>query len=97
MTRNRFILIWPIECRSADGHGALLCFASELRGLLPSQVIFLVTMLELESMRSACVLPASLPTYFVNESVNGSTALSLCMESVADKVAMTHFPTLCFL
>lgn len=54
-------------------------------------------MLELESMRSACGLPASLPTYFVNESVNGSTALSLCMESVADKVAMTHFPTLCFL
>lgn len=73
--RHKMLLLKSIPTRS-----------SEIRGLLPNHVIFLMTMLELESMRSSCGLPASLPFYFVNESVNSSLSLSLCMESIAEKV-----------
>ncbi|KAH8117021.1 hypothetical protein DFH11DRAFT_1687803 [Phellopilus nigrolimitatus] len=59
---------------------------SEIRYLLPSQIIFLLTMYDLEAMRSSIGLPSSLPSYFVNESVNKHSALSICMDSVVDKV-----------
>lgn len=60
---------------------------SEIKYLLPTQVIFLLTMYELETMRSSVGYPSSLPMYFVNESVNGHAALSGCMDSLVDKVS----------
>ncbi|KAL5511303.1 STT4 [Sanghuangporus vaninii] len=59
---------------------------SEIRYRLPSQIIFLLTMHDLEAMRSAAGYPSSLPLYFVNESVNTHDALSSCMNSVTEKV-----------
>ncbi|KAI5120463.1 hypothetical protein M0805_006483 [Coniferiporia weirii] len=59
---------------------------SEIRTLLPSQIIFLLTMYDLEAMRSSVGMTSSLPSYFVNESVNKHTALSTCMDAVVDKV-----------
>ncbi|EPQ57891.1 hypothetical protein GLOTRDRAFT_114478 [Gloeophyllum trabeum ATCC 11539] len=60
--------------------------ASEIRHLSPGQVIFLLTMHDMESMRSAAGLPASLVSYFTNSGINGHLALSACMESIAEKV-----------
>ncbi|THH11990.1 hypothetical protein EW145_g299 [Phellinidium pouzarii] len=59
---------------------------SEVRYLLPSQIIFLLAMYDLEAMRSSFGLPSSLPLYFVNESINRHVHLSACMNAVADKV-----------
>ena len=59
---------------------------SEIKYLLPSQVIFLLTMHDVESMRSTKGLPSSLPTYFANASLNTHESLSSCMDSVVDKV-----------
>ncbi|KAI0822734.1 atypical/PIKK/PI4K protein kinase [Trametes gibbosa] len=60
--------------------------AGEVRSLLPGQVLFLLAMHDIESMRSAAGLPSSLVWYFVNKGVNKTAGLLLCMESVAEKV-----------
>ncbi|KAG0701518.1 hypothetical protein DFH29DRAFT_926376 [Suillus ampliporus] len=60
--------------------------ASEIRSLSPGQVIFLLTMHDIESMRSAAGLPSSLVSYFTNGSLNRQSNLIACMESIADKV-----------
>ena len=62
---------------------------SEMRHLLPSQIIFLLTMYDLETMRSTVGLPSSLPTYFVNSSLNSHATLIPCMESIVDKVSLS--------
>ncbi|KAG2100206.1 uncharacterized protein F5147DRAFT_710970 [Suillus discolor] len=60
--------------------------ASEIRSLSPGQVIFLLVMQDVESMRSAAGLPSSLVSYFTNGSLNRQSYLIVCMESIADKV-----------
>lgn len=61
---------------------------SEIRHLSPGQIVFLLTMHDVENMRSAAGLPSSLVSYFTNESLNKNVGLSACMDSVAEKV---HF------
>ncbi|KAF9227759.1 hypothetical protein BS17DRAFT_726240 [Gyrodon lividus] len=60
--------------------------ASEIRSLTTGQVIFVLTMHDIETMRSAAGLPSSLVSYFTNTSLNNHTALNACMEAVAEKV-----------
>jgi len=60
--------------------------ASAIRSLSPGQAIFLLMMLDVESMRSAAGLPSSLVSYFTNGSLNRQSYLIVCMESIADKV-----------
>ncbi|EGO21128.1 hypothetical protein SERLADRAFT_452259 [Serpula lacrymans var. lacrymans S7.9] len=60
--------------------------AGEIRSLSSGQVIFLLTMHDVESMRSALGLPSSLVTYFTNSNLNMHASLSACMESIAEKV-----------
>ncbi|KAG2366053.1 hypothetical protein BDR07DRAFT_1328601 [Suillus spraguei] len=60
--------------------------ASEIRPLSPGQVIFLLMMQDIESMRSAAGLPSSLVSYFTNGTLNRQSYLIICMESIADKV-----------
>ncbi|KAI0647399.1 atypical/PIKK/PI4K protein kinase [Trametes meyenii] len=60
--------------------------AGEVRSLLPGQVLFLLAMHDIESMRAAAGLPSSLVSYFVNKGINKAAGLLLCMESVAEKV-----------
>jgi phosphatidylinositol 4-kinase len=52
----------------------------------PGQVVFLLVMHDIESMRSAAGLPSSLVSYFTNGSLNRQSGLIACMESIADKV-----------
>ncbi|KZT60454.1 hypothetical protein CALCODRAFT_119134 [Calocera cornea HHB12733] len=59
--------------------------AYDMRAFSPAQVIFLLTMHDVEMLRARAVLPASLPLYFVNEDVNNS-ALKPCMDAIAEKV-----------
>ncbi|CAA7271519.1 unnamed protein product [Cyclocybe aegerita] len=60
--------------------------ASEIRYLSAGQVIFILTLHDIESMRSAAGYPSSLVSYFINDSLNNHSGLSACMESVAEKV-----------
>ncbi|CAK5277296.1 unnamed protein product [Mycena citricolor] len=60
--------------------------ASDIRSLSSGQIVFLLTMHDVESMRSAAGLPSSLVSYFVNDSLNSDPGLSVCMESIAEKV-----------
>ncbi|KAF9526949.1 hypothetical protein CPB83DRAFT_856867 [Crepidotus variabilis] len=60
--------------------------ASDIRYLSSGQVIFINTLHDVESMRSAAGYPSSLVSYFINESLNEHPGLSGCMESVAEKV-----------
>ena len=60
--------------------------SSEIRSLNNSQVVFLLTIHDLESFRSAQGLPSSLPSYFTNSDLNKNAPLRGCMESIADKV-----------
>ncbi|KAJ7047187.1 hypothetical protein C8F04DRAFT_987659 [Mycena alexandri] len=60
--------------------------ASDIRSLSSGQIIFLLTMHDIESMRSAAGLTSSLVSYFVNDSLNKHPGLSACMESIAEKV-----------
>ena len=62
--------------------------ASDLRSLTTGQVIFILTMHDIETMRSAAGLPSSLVSYFVNSSLNNQSGLNTCMDAVADNV---HF------
>lgn len=59
---------------------------SEIRYLHPGQIIFLLTMHDMETMRSSAGLSSSLVTYFVNSSLNNQNAMSTCMDSIAEKV-----------
>ncbi|KAG6828586.1 hypothetical protein H0H92_007376 [Tricholoma furcatifolium] len=58
----------------------------DIRHLSSGQIIFVLAMHDIESMRSAAGLTSSLVAYFTNDSINGHPALSACMESVAEKV-----------
>ncbi|KAG1791207.1 26S proteasome subunit RPN7-domain-containing protein [Suillus plorans] len=49
--------------------------ASAIRSLSPGQAIFLLMMLDVESMRSAAGLPSSLVSYFMNGSLNRQSYL----------------------
>ena len=60
--------------------------ASDIRYLSPGQVIFLLTMHDMENMRSAAGLTSPLVSYFINDSLNRHPGLSACMESIAEKV-----------
>ncbi|GLB34718.1 putative PI3 PI4-kinase family protein [Lyophyllum shimeji] len=60
--------------------------AGDIRYLSAGQIIFVLTMHDIESMRSVAGLPSSLVGYFTNESINKHATLSGCMESVAEKV-----------
>ncbi|KIP08776.1 hypothetical protein PHLGIDRAFT_29437 [Phlebiopsis gigantea 11061_1 CR5-6] len=60
--------------------------SSEIRNLLPGQIIFLLVMHDMEKLRSAGGLPASLVTYFANNGLNKNLSLVQCMEAVAEKV-----------
>jgi phosphatidylinositol 4-kinase len=66
--------------------------AHEIRTLSPGQIIFLLTLHEMESMRSSTGRPSSLVTYFLNESLNQNAGLSTCMESIAEKVILLQLP-----
>ncbi|GBE82149.1 Phosphatidylinositol 4-kinase stt4 [Sparassis crispa] len=58
----------------------------EVRYLLPGQIIFLLCMHDMESMRSAAGFPSSLIAYFVNNGLNKNVGLHTCMEAIAEKV-----------
>lgn len=60
--------------------------ASDIRYLSSGQVIFILTLHDIESMRSAAGFPSSLVSYFINDSLNVHFGLSACMESIAEKV-----------
>lgn len=60
--------------------------ASDIKTLIPAQVIFLLTFHDLETMRSSRGYAASITTYFLNKGVNSRESLSSCMDSIAEKV-----------
>lgn len=60
--------------------------AGDLRSLTTGQVIFVLTMHDIETMRSAAGLPSSLVSYFTNPSLNKQNGLNVCMDAVADNV-----------
>ncbi|EIN07209.1 hypothetical protein PUNSTDRAFT_71064 [Punctularia strigosozonata HHB-11173 SS5] len=60
--------------------------SSEIRYLVPGHIILLLTMHDMESMRSASGLPSSLVSYFTNSSINKHQGLSACMDAIAEKV-----------
>ncbi|KAH7923479.1 hypothetical protein BV22DRAFT_1036261 [Leucogyrophana mollusca] len=76
--------VLPKHCAFLSRHIPIR--ASEIRGLSAGQIIFLLVMHDMESMRSAMGLPSSLATYFTNSSLNRLAGLSACMESIAEKV-----------
>ncbi len=59
---------------------------AEIRSLSSGEVIFLLTMHDLEGMRATAGLPSSLVPYFTNNSINSRTDLSACLDSMAEKV-----------
>lgn len=59
--------------------------SSEIRGLSVGQVILLMAMHDIESMRSASGLPSGLLSWFTNSSLNNNAELSACMEHMAEK------------
>ncbi|KAI6045569.1 hypothetical protein EDC04DRAFT_2888588 [Pisolithus marmoratus] len=60
--------------------------ASETRSLSAGQVIFVLAMHDVETLRSDAGLPSSLVSYFTNPSLNKHAALNACMEALAEKV-----------
>ena len=60
----------------------------DVRYLSPGQVIFVLTMHDIESMRSAAGCPSSLVSWFINDSLNKQQTLNSCMEAVAEKVTV---------
>ncbi|KAF6763882.1 atypical/PIKK/PI4K protein kinase [Ephemerocybe angulata] len=58
----------------------------DVRYLSSGQVIFALTMHDIETMRSAAGCPSSLVSWFVNDSLNKQQSLNSCMEGVAEKV-----------
>ncbi|EDR14914.1 uncharacterized protein LACBIDRAFT_187897 [Laccaria bicolor S238N-H82] len=75
ISKHRSCLTGYIALRSGD-----------IRYLSSGQVIFVLTMHDIESMRSAAGLPSSLLSYFVNDGLNKHPGLSACMDSVAERV-----------
>ncbi|KAI0064541.1 hypothetical protein BV25DRAFT_1930940 [Artomyces pyxidatus] len=72
-------------------HRALLAkllqyHSTESRSMSPGQVILLLAMHDIESMRSAAGLVSSLLSYFTNNSLNSSPELNACMDAMAEKV-----------
>ena len=63
----------------------------DVRYLSPGQVIFVLTMYDIESMRSAAGCPSSLVSWFINDSLNKQQTLNSCMEAVAEKVTFQPF------
>ena len=59
---------------------------TEIRSLSPGEIILLLSMRDVESMRAAVGLPSSLVPYFTNSSINSRPELTTCLESMADKV-----------
>jgi hypothetical protein len=51
---------------------------------------------DVEGMRAAAGLPSSLVLYFTNSGINSRTALSACMEAMADKVREATDSTITF-
>lgn len=64
--------------------------AHDIKYLSPGQIVFLLTMHDIESLRSRLDLPASLTTYFVNEGLNKSGAFASCMDAMAENVSTSH-------
>lgn len=64
---------------------------NEVRYLLPGQIIFLLGMYHLETMRSALGKSSNLPSYFVNDSINKHSTLSSCMVAIVDQVSQCTF------
>ncbi|KAG8880085.1 phosphatidylinositol-4- kinase [Tulasnella sp. 332] len=60
--------------------------AHDVKYLSSGQIIFLLTLHDIESLRSRLDLPASLISYFVNEGLNKSGALALCIDAMAENV-----------
>jgi phosphatidylinositol 4-kinase len=58
----------------------------EIKRLNSAQVIFLLTIHDLEVMRSTEGLPSSLVSHFVNEGLNKPGELATCMDSIAEEV-----------
>jgi hypothetical protein len=65
---------------------------SETRSLSSGEVTLLLAMHDVEGMRATAGLPSSLVLYFTNSSINSRTALSACMEAMADKVRERQAP-----
>jgi phosphatidylinositol 4-kinase A len=61
----------------------------DVRYLSNAQIIFVLSMHDIESMRSAAGRPSSLVSYFVNDSLNRHQSLNNCMDSVAENVCNT--------
>ncbi|EFI28353.1 atypical/PIKK/PI4K protein kinase [Coprinopsis cinerea okayama7 len=59
---------------------------SEIRYLSAGQAIFILSMYDIESMRSAAGRPSSLISYFINDSLNKHQGLSACMDAIAENV-----------
>lgn len=59
---------------------------AEIRNLESTQVIFLLAMHDLETMRARMFLPSSLIWYFVNEGINQNAPLISCMEAISEKI-----------
>ncbi|KAG9126585.1 phosphatidylinositol-4- kinase [Ceratobasidium sp. 392] len=59
---------------------------ADIRYLTPTQIVFLLTMHDLETMRAKMFLPSSLVWYFLNEGINKNAPLISCMEAISEKV-----------
>ncbi|KAG8764613.1 phosphatidylinositol-4- kinase [Ceratobasidium sp. 428] len=59
---------------------------ADIRYLTPTQIIFLLTVHDLETMRAKMFLPSSLVWYFLNEGINKNAPLISCMEAISEKV-----------
>ncbi|CAE6400878.1 unnamed protein product, partial [Rhizoctonia solani] len=59
---------------------------ADIRYLTPPQIVFLLTMHDLESMRAKMFLPSSLVWYFSNEPLNKNAPLMACMDGISEKV-----------
>ncbi|KAF9564367.1 hypothetical protein CPC08DRAFT_705318 [Agrocybe pediades] len=66
--------------------GYLKYRTNDVRYLSSGQVIFILTLHDIESMRSSAGYPSSLVAYFINDSLNSHPGLSACMDSIAEKV-----------
>lgn len=62
--------------------------AHDVKYLSPGQIIFLLTLHDIETLRSRLDLSSSLISYFVNEGLNKSGALALCMDAMAENVRL---------
>ncbi|KDQ11709.1 hypothetical protein BOTBODRAFT_147082 [Botryobasidium botryosum FD-172 SS1] len=60
--------------------------AGDIRYLSPPQVILLLTLHDVESMRTSMSMPSSLVWYFTNDGLNKTVPLPVCMDAVAEKV-----------